>query len=303
MSEDRPPVASIEEKVCVVAGGGHGLGRVVAEHLAERGAHVVVNDLGTSVRGEGSDASVAEGVAEGIRQNGGAALAHHGDVAETDVAETLLRRAVDEWGRVDGVANFAGILRDGWIPNLSEADWHELLRVNLGSHFALLRAAVRHWRSLEGDLEPQRSFVGVSSMGALGNPGQLNYSTSKAGVLGFVRSASTELYGQNVRVNALVPSGFTRMTASAPEEHRPYTREEMPPERVAPMVAYLLGDAARDVTGCTLFAGGDRIGLFSEPRLERIAVRSGGWTAEEVAEEMEGALTDGFELTRTDRFV
>lgn len=297
----------LDGKVCVVAGGGNGLGRFAAEHLAERGASVVVNDLGTSVRGEGSDPSVVEDVTEGIRGDGGDALAHHGDVAEPERAAELIETALDEYGRVDAIANFAGILRDGWIPNLSDDDWERSLRVNLGSHFALLRAAVRHWRSITGErdeaLDPQRSFVGVSSMGALGNPGQLNYSTAKAGVLGFVRSASTELHRQNVRVNALIPSGFTRMTETVPEEHRPYTREEMPPERVAPMVAYLASDAARDVTGCTLFAGGDRIGLFSEPRLERVGVRSGGWTAEEIAEEMDGPMTDGFELTRTDRFL
>lgn len=294
----------LADKVCVVAGGGNGLGRFAAEHLADRGASVVVNDLGTSVHGEGSDPTVAEEVATRIREDGGEALAHHGDVATAAQAADLIETTVGTYGRVDGIANFAGILRDGWIPNLSDEDWTELLRVNLGSHFTLLRAAVRHWRSTEGEaMEPQRSVLGVSSLGALGNPGQLNYSAAKAGVLGFVRSASTELYRLNVRVNALVPSGFTRMTETVPAEHRPYSREEMPPERVAPMVAYLCSDAARDVTGCTLFAGGDRIGLFSEPRLERVGVRPGGWTAEEIAAELDGPLSEGFELTRTDRFL
>jgi len=296
-------VIVLDGKVCIVAGGGNGLGRFAAEHLADAGARVVVNDLGTSVHGEGSDPAVAEAVAETIRDAGGEAVAHHGDVADPDVAADLVETAVETYGRVDGIANFAGVLRDGWIPNLDEEDWAEVVRVNLGSHFALLRAAVHQWRGFEEPLSAQRSFVGVSSMGALGNPGQLNYSTTKAGVLGFVRSASTELFAQNVRVNALVPSGFTRMTETVPEEHRPYTREEMPPERVAPMVAYLLGDAAEDVTGCTLFAGGDRIGLFSEPRLERVGVRPGGWTAEAIAEEMDGPMSDGFELTRTERFL
>ena len=293
----------LDGKVCVVAGGGNGLGRHAAEHLAGAGASVVVNDLGTSVHGEGSDPAVAETVAGSIRDAGGEVVAHHGDVADPDVAADLVETAVDTYGRVDGIANFAGIIRDGWIPNLDDEDWAEVVRVNLGSHFALLRAAVRQWGGFEEPLSAQRSFVGVSSMGALGNPGQLNYSTTKAGVLGFVRSASTELFAQNVRVNALVPSGFTRMTETVPEEHRPYTREEMPPERVAPMVAYLLGDAAEDVTGCTFFAGGDRIGLFSEPRLERVGVRPGGWTAEAIAEEMDGPMADGFELTRTERFL
>lgn len=294
----------LDDKVCVVAGGGHGLGRAAAEHLADRGAAVVVNDLGTSVAGQGSDPAVVEGVVAAIHEAGGAAVAHHGDVAEADAAADLVATALDEYGRVDAVANFAAILRDGWIPNLTDDDWAEVLRVNLGGHFALLRAAVRHWRSSDaGTLSTQRSFLGVSSLGALGNPGQLNYSTAKAGVLGFVRSASTELHDLNVRVNALVPAGFTRMTATVPEEDRPYTAEEMPPERVAPMVAYLASDAARDVTGCTLFAGGDRIGVFAEPRLDRVAVREGGWSAEAIAEALDGPLTEGFDLTRTDSFL
>lgn len=294
----------LDDKVCVVAGGGNGLGRVSAEHLAERGARVVVNDLGTSVHGEGSDPTVAEAVASGIRDDGGDAIAHHGDVAGSDVGADLIEVTLDAYGRVDAVANFAGILRDGWITNLTDDDWTEVVRVNLGSHFTLLRAAVGHWRSLDEEpLDPQRSFLGVSSMGALGNPGQVNYSAAKAGVLGLVRSASTELSEKNVRVNALVPSGFTRMTETVPDEKRPYTEAEMPPERVGPMVAFLASDAAEDVTGCTLFAGGDRIGLLSDPRLDWEAERAGGWSAEAIAEALDRAKTDGVELTRTGRFL
>lgn len=291
-------------KVCVVTGGGNGLGRFAAEELADRGASVVVNDLGTSVRGEGSDPAVAEGVAAAIREDGGTAIAHHGDVSDSAVATAVIETAVEEYGRVDGVANFVGVLRDGWLQNLSDDDWDTVVETNLTSNFVLLRAVVRHWRSLETEeLEPQRSFVGVSSRGAMGNPGQVNYSATKAGVLGLVRAASSELHRQNVRVNSLIPSGYTRMTETVPEEHRPYTREEMPPERVAPMVSYLMSDDAEDVTGCTLYAGGDRIGLYGDPQLERVGVNPSGWSAEEIAEEMDEAIADGFELTRTERFL
>ncbi|MFW5918265.1 MAG: SDR family oxidoreductase [Haloferacaceae archaeon] len=294
----------LSDNVCVVAGGGNGLGRFAAEELADRGASVVVNDLGTSVTGDGSDPSVAEEVAQAIREDGGTAIAHHGDVTETEAAVDLIDAAVEEYGRLDGVANFVGVLRDGWLQNLSDDDWVTVVETNLGSNFKLLRAAVRHWRSLEEEtLDPQRSFLGVSSRGAMGNPGQINYSATKAGVLGLVRAASSELHRQNVRVNALIPSGYTRMTETVPEEYRPYTREEMPPERVAPMVSYLMSDAATDVTGCTLYAGGDRIGLYTDPQMERVGVNVGGWSAEEIAEEMGETLADGFELTRTERFL
>lgn len=179
-------VATLDGKVCVVAGGGNGLGRYAAEELADRGASVVVNDLGTSVQGEGADPEVARGVVERIRSDGGTAVAHHGDVADTEAAADLVRTAVEAFGGLDGVANFVGVLRDGWLTNLSDDDWDTSLRTNLRSNFGLLRAAVEHWRGLEGDPEPQPSFLAVSSRGAMGNPGQLNYAASKAGVLGTV---------------------------------------------------------------------------------------------------------------------
>ena len=294
----------LEGKVCAVAGAGGGLGRAAAERLAAHGARVVVNDLGTSVHGEGADPAAAETTAATIRETGGDALAHHGDVASLVDAADLVATAVDAHGRLDSVANFAGILRDGWLTNLSADDWDAVVRANLRSHFAMLRAAARRWRSVgpEG-LEAQRSFLGVSSRGWLGNPGQANYSASKAGVVGLVRSASTELYDQHVRVNALVPSGYTRMTATVPAAKRPYTSEEMPPERVAPMVAYLASDAATDVTGCTIYCGGDRIGIYADPELDRVAAREGGWTAEAIAEAFDGELADGIDLTRTERFL
>ncbi|MFC6725041.1 SDR family oxidoreductase, partial [Halobium palmae] len=119
---------------------------------------------------------------------------------------------------------------------------------------------------------------------------------------GLVRSASTELYRHGVRVNALVPNGYTRMTETVPEEHRPYTREEMPPERVAPMVAYLASDAAEDVTGCTLYAGGDRVGVLSDPEVERVGVRPGGWSLAELEETFREHVADDVELTRTERY-
>lgn len=294
----------LDGRVCIVTGGGRGLGAEAAKGLAAAGASVVVNDLGTDLQGEGEDPGPAEDVAEAIREAGGEATAHVGDVAELDYAASLVGDAVEAHGRLDCVANFAGFLRDGYATNLSAEDWDEVVRVHLRGHFALLRAAARHWREVGDDepLDPQRSFLAVTSRGALGNVGQLNYSTAKAGVLGFTRAASTELYGSGVRVNALMPSGFTRMTASVPEEHRPYTREEMPPEKVAPTVAFLASDAAEDVTGVTVYAGGDRVALYSDPEPASHAVLPGGWTPEALAEAFDD-LAEGVEVTRTDRFV
>ena len=291
-------------RVCIVTGAGRGLGAEAARTLADQGATVVVNDLGTSMQGEGEDPEPAHDVVESIRDAGGEATAHFGDVSDLDYAASLVADTVDEHGRLDSVANFAGVLRDGYLTNLTEADWDDVIRVHLKGHFALLRAAARHWREeADGDaLEPQRSFLAVTSRSALGNVGQLNYGTAKAGVLGLTRSASTELYSTGVRVNALMPSAFTRMTESIPEEHRPYTREEMPPEKVAPTVAFLASDAAEDVTGVTVYAGGDRVAIYSDPEPVRAGVDPGGWTAESLADSFED-VAEGVELTRTDSLV
>lgn len=306
----RPNTADVTEstdlsgRVCIVTGGGRGIGAEAARALAEQGATVVVNDLGNSMQEEGESAVPARDVVESIEDDGGQATTHLGDVSDLDYVESLVEDTLEEHGRLDSVANFAGVLRDGYLTNLSEADWDDVIRVHLKGHFALLRAAARHWRQeADGDaLDPRRSFLAVTSRSALGNVGQLNYGTAKAGVLGFTRSASTELYSTGVRVNALMPSAFTRMTESIPEEHRSYTREEMPPEKVAPAVAFLASDAARDVTGVTVYAGGDRVAVYSDPEPARAGVRPGGWTAESLADSFE-EIAEGVELTRTDSLV
>jgi NAD(P)-dependent dehydrogenase (short-subunit alcohol dehydrogenase family) len=295
--------------VCVVAGGGNGLGRAAAHELASHGASVVVNDLGTDVDGTGSDPSVAEYVAEEISDAGGTAIAHHGDVSDFDYAERLIDDAVAEYGRLDFVCNFAGILRDGMGYKMSEDDWRAVVETNLTGQFAPLRAAASHWREASdrasddaGDdtgFDRQRSYLAVSAGAARGSLGQANYAAAKAGVLGMVRSVSTELVRSNVRVNALVPNGYTRMTETVPEEHRPYTEAEMPPDRVAPLVAFLASDAAEDITGCTLYAGGDRVGVYSDPGMEAVGVNPDGWSLESLQEHFREDVAAEVSLSRT----
>jgi NAD(P)-dependent dehydrogenase (short-subunit alcohol dehydrogenase family) len=299
----------LQETVCVVAGGGNGLGRAAAKELADHGARVVVNDLGTEVDGTGSDPSVPEAVAEEIRERGGTAIAHHGDVSDFAYAEDLIADTVAEFGRVDFVCNFAGILRDGISYKLSEDEWRKVIDTNLTGQFAPLRAAASHWREAneardaeegDGGFDRQRSYLAVSAGAARGALGQANYAAAKAGVLGMVRSVSTELVRSDVRVNALVPNGYTRMTETVPEEHRPYTEAEMPPERVAPLVAYLASEAAEDITGCTLYAGGNRVGVYSDPAMDAVGVNPEGWTLDSIAEHFREDVAADVELTRTE---
>lgn len=295
-------MTGLEDAVCIVGGGGNGLGEATARRLADRGATVVVNDLGTSVHGEGADPAVARAVAEDVRDAGGAAMAHAGDLTDFEYADDLVADTVSEYGRVDAVLNFAGILRDDLSYKLDEDDWRAVVETNLTGQFTLLQSACRHWRDAAGDdgFDRQRSFLAASAHSARGNVGQANYAAAKAGILGMVRTVSSEMFRHGVRVNALVPNAYTRMTETVPEEHRPYTREEMPPGRVAALAAYLASDRAEDVTGCTLYAGGDRVGVFSEPTLDRVGVQPGGWTVDSLAEHFREDVAGDVDLTRTD---
>ncbi|MFB6269936.1 MAG: SDR family oxidoreductase [Halobacterium sp.] len=297
-------MSDLGDTVCIVAGGGNGIGKATAHELADHGASVVVNDLGTSVHGEGADAAVAKAVADDIRDDGGAAMAHAGDLTDFDYASDLVADTVSEFGRVDTVLNFAGILRDDISYKLDEADWRQVIETNLTGQFALLQAACKHWRDAAGDegFDRLRSYLAASAHSVRGNPGQANYAAAKAGVLGMVRTVAAEMHRHDVRVNALVPNAYTRMTETVPEEYRPYTREEMPPERVAAFAAYLASSHAEDVTGCTLYAGGDRVGVFSDPSLDRVGVEPDGWTVDSLATHFRDDVAGDADLTRTDSY-
>lgn len=290
----------LEDKVCIVAGGGRGLGEAAAVELGEQGATVVVNDLGASVGGEGRSEEPARATADRVREAGGSASVHFGDVSDLDYTERLVADTVAEHGRLDGVANFAGILRDAISYKMDGDEWDAVVNVHLRGHFALLRNAGAHWREAydEGEegFDHQRSFLGLTSRAALGNPGQANYSAAKAGIMGLTRTAARELHRYDVRVNALMPTAYTRMIAEIPGPD-PFSEEELPPEKVAPMVAYAMTDAAEDVTGVTLRAAGDEIGVVSDPEVVRVGVMEGGWTTEAIAEHFR-SVAAGVDLKR-----
>jgi len=291
----------LANKVFIIAGGGHGLGKVTAVELGGYGATVVVNDLGTDVTGEGESASPAEETVEAVEDTGGDGMAHFGDISSLEYTKSLIADTYEEYGRIDGVVNFAGILRDSISYKMTSDEWDDVVRVHLRGHFALLRNVAAHWReqAKESGLGTQRSFVGTTSRAALGNIGQVNYSAAKAGVLGMTRSAARELHRHNIRVNALMPTAYTRMVERIPEEHQSFDEEDMPPEKVAPMVAYLLSDEAEDITGCTLRAAGDAIGIVSDPQVTRMGFQERGWTAEDIAEQFRDSIAQDIELERS----
>ena len=282
----------LEDKTIVVAGGGRGIGKATAVYLADAGANVVVNRVS-------EDQTVAEVIAE----RGGEGRMHVGDISDLDYSAALVEDTVADYGRLDGVINFAGVTDDTTLVRMTGEQWDWVINVHLRGHFSLLRAAARHWREAAGDegLDPQRSFVTLTSRNAFGSFGQANYATAKAGILGLTWTAAAELYRYNVRVNALMPLAFTEMIAEIPEEHRPddWTMEQMPPGKVAPVAAYLLSDAAEDVTGNVVRSHGDMVGLISEPEIYRRAYREDGWTFETLADQFRSTLGDELDLDRT----
>lgn len=275
----------MDDTVHIVTGGTGGLGEATARELGREGATVVVNDLP-------ANEPDAERVADAVRAAGGEASTHLGDVSDLSYTEALVDSVVDEYDRLDGVVNFAGLLRDAYLTELTGEEWDLVIAVHLRGHFGLLRSAARHWRETADDRAGDRSFVCVTSPSALGNVGQANYAAAKAGVLGLMRTAAAELSRFDVRVNALLPIAHTAMTESFLDV------DEYPPEKVAPVAAFLAGSKS-DLTGCTVRAAGDSVGLLSNPELERVAYRDGGWSVDDLESNLEAVFGDESSRTRT----
>ena len=200
-------MALLDGKVAIVTGAGHGIGRAHALELAKHGARVVVNDLGTSVTGDGADEKAADLTVELITQRGGTAVPNYDDVSDYDGAGRLVAQAVDTYGRLDVLVNNAGIVRDTAIWNMSEADFDSVIKVHLKGSWAPSHHAAKHWRerAKAGEAFTGRVINTTSGAGLVGNFGQTNYATAKAGIAGFTQTLSLELYKLGVTVNAVGP--------------------------------------------------------------------------------------------------
>lgn len=256
----------LDDKVAVVTGAGHGLGRCHALQLADQGARVIVNDVGGARDGSGSDRGPAEDVAAEIVAAGGVAEPNFADVASWDGAAALVDQAVDRFGRLDILVNNAGILRDRMSFNMSEDEWDAVVRVHLRGHFAPAHFAARHWRERaenEGDVGG-RIINTSSEAGLFGNIGQANYSAAKAGIAALTLVLARELERTGVTVNAIAPRALTRMTEDlmgdvTPDD--PDAFNPLAPANVSPVVAWLASDAASDVSGQLFIVWGDEVQL------------------------------------------
>ncbi len=258
----------LDGKVAIVTGAGHGIGRAHAMELARHGAKVVVNDLGGSVKGEGQGRD-ADLTVEIIEKRGGVATANYADVADYEAAGAMVQQAVDTWGQLDVLVNNAGIVRDSAIWNMSEADFDAVLRVHVKGSWAPSHWAARHWRDRAkgGETFTGRVINTTSGAGLVGNFGQTNYATAKAGLAGLTQTLSLELAKLGVTVNCVGPAAATRITATmpgAPEVIEPEDVADdewnrMDPAVSSPLVAWLASDESQHVTGQVIRAVAENI--------------------------------------------
>jgi NAD(P)-dependent dehydrogenase (short-subunit alcohol dehydrogenase family) len=246
---------TFDEQVAIVTGAGHGLGRSHALALAERGARVVVNDLGGARDGTGASSKAAEAVVAEIEAAGGEALANGADVTDADAVKEMVDATIDKWGRVDILINNAGILRDKSFANMEQADFDLVIKVHLTGTAICTKAVWGHMR----EQNYGRVVVTSSSSGLYGNFGQTNYGAAKLGVVGLMNTLRAEGAKYDIRVNALAPVALTRMTEDImPEE----AKGLLNPEEVTPGVLFLVSKDAPN--GVVLAAGA---GGFASTRI------------------------------------
>ena len=286
---------SLDGKVVVVTGAGRGIGREIALLAAREGAKVVVNDPGGAADGAGTNAAPAEEVVEEIRKAGGTAVANFETVAEAVPASRIIKQAVDTYGRLDGVVNNAGILRDAIFHRMSVEAFEAVIKVHLMGSFYTSHAAARLFREQESG-----AFVHfTSTSGLIGNFGQANYAAAKLGIVGLSKSIALDMNRFNVRSNCVSPFAWSRLIGTIPtetpeEKARVERMQRMTADKIAPLSVFLLGDAANDVTGQIFAVRMNEIFLMGQSRPLRSVHRGEGWTPQTIAEHGMPALKPSF---------
>ena len=251
----------LKDKVAIVTGASRGIGEAIAKALAAEGAAVAC----CSTKAEGSQVTV-----DAIVAAGGKAKAYGVNVADSAAVDAVVKSVIADFGRVDILVNNAGITRDGLLMRMSDADFDDVIGVNLKGTFNFTRACSRPMmknKNAEG-VACGGAIVNITSVvGITGNAGQANYTASKGGVIAFTKTVAKELGSRNVRCNAVAP-GFirTKMTESLPEELKAKFLESVPlkrfgePEDIAKAVTWLCSDDSAYVTGQIISVNGGMIG-------------------------------------------
>jgi len=296
-------MGALDGRIAVITGAGRGIGREHALLFAAEGARVVVNDRGGGNDGAGADAGPAQDVVAEIVAAGGEAVANVDDVTSWDGAAGLVAQAVDAFGGLDVVVNNAGILRDGFVASLSEADWDAVVDVHLKGHFAVLHHAAAHWRdrAKAGD-EVRGSVINTASASGVTvpNAGQANYGAAKAGIAAMTLVAAQELERYGVRVNAIAPIARTRLTVATPGMGAVFAagvqdatgHDLFDPSNISPLVAYL-ASAACPLTGRVYAVQGGAIQELTGWSVARQIETEGPWRIADIGERLGGAAPVG----------
>ena len=269
----------LDGRVAVVTGSGRGIGREFALCFAREGANVVVNDVGVALDGRGTEDDPAAQVCRDIEALGGAAVPNYDSVSDFDGAGRMIATAVDSFGTIDILVNNAGIVRDRTLVKMDENDFDSVIAVHLKGSFN----CARHAAPIMKDRNYGRIVNITSSAGLRGNFGQTNYGAAKAGLMGMTFVWALELGKYGITVNAVAPSGATRMTAALFEKSGEAPPPEENPALNAPLVAYLASEDAAHVNGQILGRTEFGYTLFQQPKQIAWMWKDGGFTPEEVA--------------------
>jgi NAD(P)-dependent dehydrogenase (short-subunit alcohol dehydrogenase family) len=296
-------MALLDGKVAVITGAGRGIGREEALLMAKHGCKVVVNDLGGHFDGTGQSRSPAEEVVKEIRATGGQAVANFESVTDFKAAKRIIDCAIDNFGKLNIVVNNAGILRDRMIFNMNDEDFDAVVAVHLKGTFNVSRHATAYWREQhKGGNQLNGRLINTSSdSGLLGNAGQSNYGAAKAAVAAMAVIVDREMSRYGVTANAIAPVARTRLTVDA----TPQTAAGMPqakagewdpftPAHVAPLVAWLASDDAKDVHGEVFRVGLGNVWLMQGwHSVGRVTKRGSMWEPAELGAKLKEELAKG----------
>jgi NAD(P)-dependent dehydrogenase (short-subunit alcohol dehydrogenase family) len=248
----------LEGKIAIITGAGGGIGREHALLFAKEGAKVVVNDLGSDRHGGGKGAELADKTVADIKAAGGDAVANYDSVASREGADGVVWSALNKYGKLDILVNNAGILRDKTLLNMSENDFDLVIDVHLKGTFLCTQAAARQFK-VQG--KGGRIVNTTSLSGLLGNFGQGNYAAAKGGIYSLTRTASMEFQRMGVTVNAIAPVALTRMTQDL-QMFKGMTPDQIGPQYIAPVAAFLASDLAADITGQIVGVHGPKVFIY-----------------------------------------